>query len=51
MVLLVEVPDMTLLHSGEHGGNLGDRLLLGRERRLQFADFGDDVRVAAHCKM
>jgi len=51
VVLLVEVPDVTLLHRGEHGGNLGDRLLLGRERRLQFADLGDDVRVTAHCKV
>ena len=51
MVLLVEVPDMTLLNSGEHGRDLGDRLLLGCEGSLKLADLSDDVGVAAHGKV
>ena len=51
MVLLVEVPDMTLLNSGEHGCNLGDRLLLSCEGRLELADLSNDVGVPSHGKV
>ena len=51
MVLLIEVPDVALLDSGEHGRDLGHRLLLRCEGGLELADLSNDVGVASHGKM
>ena len=51
MVFLIEVPDVAFLDGWEHGGDLGDRLLLGCEGSLKLADLSDDVGVAAHGKV
>ena len=51
MVLLIEVPDVALLDSGEHGRDLGHRLLLRCEGGLELADLSNNVGVSSHGKM